>query len=111
VGAGETALAQAGEAPTSATPEDIYDLLNWPEGTLVFQGTPLGLVAEEVTRFFGHPLVVRAQAMEDRRITAWFQGESFHEVVDALCQAAGAVCRMEGDGVTIDTPDGEGGTP
>jgi transmembrane sensor len=109
VGAGEMALARSGGPPAATTPEDIYDLLDWPGGTLVFQGTPLKAVAEEVTRFFGRPLVVTGAAMEGRRITAWFQGESFDEVAVALCQAAAAVCRGEGGGVTMDAPHEAGG--
>jgi transmembrane sensor len=109
VGAGEMALAQLGAPPAATTPEDIYALLDWPDGTLVFQSTPLKAVAGEVTRFFGRPLVVTGAAMEGRRITAWFQGESFDEVAEALCQAAGAVCRGEGGGVAMEAPHETGG--
>jgi transmembrane sensor len=109
VGAGEMALARSGAPPAATTPDDIHALLDWPAGTLVFQGTPLKAVAEEVTRFFGRPLVVTGATMEGRRITAWFLGESFDEVAVALCQAAGAMCRGEGAGVTMDAPHEAGG--
>jgi transmembrane sensor len=109
VEAGEVALSRSGEPPAATTPADIHTLLDWPDGTLVFHGTPLKAVAEEVTRFFGRPLRVTGAAMERRRITAWFQGESFNEVAVALCQAAAAVCRGEGGGVTMEAPHEAGG--
>jgi transmembrane sensor len=113
VGAGEMAVARTGGGPpATTTPPDVYALLDWPEGTLVFQGTPLHQVAEEVTRFFGRPLRVPGAAIRDRRITAWFQEESFDEVAEALCQAAGAVCRAAEGGVLMDAPVGrDGGAP
>jgi transmembrane sensor len=109
VGAGEMALARSGAPPAATIPEDIHAILDWPAGTLVFQGTPLKAVAEEVTRFFGRPLLVTGAAMEGRRITAWFQDESFDEVAVALCQAPGTVCRGEDGGVTMDAPHEAGG--
>lgn len=109
--AGQVGVSSPGQPPTVTIPEDVFDLLDWPDGTMVFQGTPLQLVATEVSRFFGRPLVVEDGSMATRRITAWFQGESFDEVAEALCQSAGAVCREEDGGVTMGFPDGEGVLP
>jgi len=110
VEAGDMALARPGAPPSTTTPADLYGLLDWPQGLLVFQGTPLRQVAQEVTRYFGRPLTVQGETIEDRRITAWFQGESFDEVADALCQAAGAVCRGENGGIAMEASvDSEGG--
>lgn len=110
VEAGEMALARPGAPPSASTPTDIYDLLDWPEGTLVFQGTALRQVADEVTRFFRRPLMVGSGPLGDRRITAWFHGESFSEVAEALCQAAGAACRPNREGgVTMEALGEEGG--
>lgn len=111
VGPGEVALAREDTPPSISTPQDVYDLLQWPDGLLVFQATPMKLVVEEVSRFFQRPLMVDGGPMEDRRITAWFQGESFQEVAEALCQAAGAVCRQDDGGLRIGDPRGEGRTP
>lgn len=111
VTAGEVAQARAGVAPSVSKPEDVYGLMDWPEGVLVFQGTPLKLVAEEVTHFFGRPLTVAEGVLENRRITAWFEDESFEDVSGALCQASGAVCRGDGSGVAMALPGREGRRP
>jgi transmembrane sensor len=101
VTAGQVALVHPDAPPSSATAEDVYALLDWPGGTLVFQGTPLAQVAAEVTREYSRPLTVIGEELAARRITAWFQGESFDEVAESLCLAAGASCRVTEEGVTM----------
>lgn len=109
--AGEVALAEPGAPPTTRATDDIHRLLDWPGGTLVFQATPLHMVAEEVSRFYGRSLIVAAPRLEARRITAWFDGESFEAVTEALCQAVGAVCEEAGIAVVLGVPGGEEGRP
>ena len=109
VTAGHVAVAHPDAPPSSAKAQDVYSLLDWPGGTLVFQGTPLAQVALEVTREYGRSLSVEGEALATRRITAWFQGEPFEEVSESLCLAAGAVCRVTGSAVEMALPPQAGG--
>jgi transmembrane sensor len=101
VSAGSLARMQPGESPVAEAVEDPWSLLDWPDGILVFQGTPLSEVAEEVSRHFGRPVFVSGPELGARRITAWFQGESFDEVAEALCLVVGATCSQEESGMAI----------
>lgn len=109
VPAGSVGWMREAGVPTYEAVEDARALLDWPEGIMVFHGTPLVEVAEEVSRHYGRTLVVSGQALEARRITAWFQGDPFEETAESLCLVAGAVCRVEGDGVRMDPGIGDGG--
>jgi ferric-dicitrate binding protein FerR (iron transport regulator) len=100
---------KAAAAPSAEVVEDVWALLDWPQGVMVFLATPLGRVAEEVSRYFDRALVVDGEILRDRRITAWYQGDSFQEVAESLCLVAEAVCRMEGDGVAMEPGVGGGG--
>jgi transmembrane sensor len=101
VPAGSLAHMTEGNTPTLEGGEDVWALLEWPEGLLIFQGTPLSRVAEEVSRYFGRPLVVAAPDLGSRRITAWFLSEPFEEVAEAICMVVDASCNQEGGGVTL----------
>jgi transmembrane sensor len=101
IGAGEMARMTAGSVPVASVPEDLYALLDWPDGILVFQGTRLTQVADEVSRHFQRPVEVVGEEFGDRRVTAWFEGESFEEVAESLCLVTNANCTPSGDGMTI----------
>jgi transmembrane sensor len=98
---GSVATVMGGGAPRSEIPDDVYSLLNWPGGVLVFQGTPLGQAAEEVSRHFGRALVVTGERLKARRISAWFDGETFDEIAESLCVVAGAECTLSDSGVVM----------
>jgi ferric-dicitrate binding protein FerR (iron transport regulator) len=102
VGPGQVCLVESGGQPEVTVADDVYALLSWSDGILVYQATPLSQVAEEVSRHYGRPLRVADPNLARRRITAWFLEEPFEEVAEALCQAAGAVCRVDGTGVSMD---------
>ena len=108
VPAGSLSHMTEGNTPTLEGGEDVWALLEWPEGLLIFQGTPLSRVAGEVSRFFGRPLVVAAPDLESLRITAWFQSEPFEEVAEAICMVVDASCNQEGGGVTLHSREAGG---
>jgi transmembrane sensor len=81
VPAGSLGQAGVGVAPTSETPDDIYALLDWPTGLMLFQGTPLGRVAQEVGRRYGQVVEVRGETLQALRISGTFEEERFEEVV------------------------------
>jgi len=101
VTAGSVARMKEGETPTAEVAADLWSLLDWPNGILVFQDTPLSQVVEEVSRHFDRPLVVSDPSLGSRRITAWFQWEPFEEVAEALCMVVGASCTQAEAGVSI----------
>ena len=83
------------------TVENVYDLLNWPGGVLVFQSTPLPRVVEEVSAHFGVTIEMDDPALASRTVTAWFVDETLDEVVESLCLLVQAECETDVDGVTI----------
>jgi transmembrane sensor len=101
VSAGSLARTDQNEAPTLETPEDIYALLDWPAGVLLFQGTPLSEVAREVALRFGQRVEVRGEALGALRISGTFEEEGFEEVLLALCETAGAECALTAEGAVI----------
>ena len=101
IGTGEMARVTVGSPPAASEPEDVYALLDWPDGILVFQGTRLAQVAEEVSRHFRRPIEVVGEDFGDRRVTAWFGTETFEEVTESLCLVTEAACTPAGEGLTI----------
>jgi len=99
--AGSMARMSVGDAPEAVEVDDLFAFLNWPEGILVYQATPLAQVVDEVSRHYGRTLSVDGSGLSQRRVTAWFQGEPFEAVVESLCIVTEAVCRTEGGGVTM----------
>jgi transmembrane sensor len=106
VPAGSMATIGRGGAPEVRKVDDVLALLDWPEGTLLFQATPLFQVVQEVSRYYGRDLVVADPDISQRRVTAWFQGEPFEVVSESLCLVTEAVCRTSGETVTM----GSGGS-
>jgi len=106
---GSVATVIGGGAPRSEISDDVYSLLDWPGGVLVFQGTPLGQVAEEVSHHFGRPLVVSGERLGARRISAWFDGEDFDEIAESLCVVAGAECTLSDSTVVMRLSEEVGG--
>jgi transmembrane sensor len=92
--AGEVSVTTPDGPPSRTTPDDLLGLLDWPEGTLLFQSTPLGQVADEVARRYGTEVVVEGESLRGRRISAWYGAEPFAEVIGSLCAATDAVCTI-----------------
>jgi transmembrane sensor len=101
VPAGHLARMGAQGIPTAREVDDVYAFLNWREGILVFHATPLAQVAEEVSRQYGRTLRVEGSGLSQRRVTAWFEGETFDAVAESLCVVTKAVCRTDGEGVSM----------
>jgi transmembrane sensor len=110
VPAGSVGRMRSGELPVSEVADDVYALLHWADGVLIFHGTPLAQVAQEISRQYGRSLSVGGEELGTRRITAWFQGDPFEEIAEALCMVAEAVCRIDGSGVQMDPGIDRGGS-
>ena len=52
------------------TVENVYDLLDWPGGILLFQSTPLPWALEEISAHFGVPIGLNDPALTTRTVTA-----------------------------------------
>ncbi|MEQ8329697.1 MAG: FecR domain-containing protein [Longimicrobiales bacterium] len=99
---GQVAFLGSDGTPRTVEREDVWSLLQWTGGLLVFQETPLSRVAEEVGRHFGRPVVVDDPALAGRRVTAWFGDEPLEEVVASVCLVVGATrCEVGAEGVSL----------
>lgn len=101
VDAGQVAFLSEGTVARVVDRADVWALLDWRGGLLVFQATPLVQVAEEVGRHFGLPVRITDEEIGRRRITAWFGDESLDEVVSGVCIVVGARCEVGTTEVTI----------
>jgi transmembrane sensor len=101
VPAGGRARMAAGASPEVSAEDDVFALLDWAQGALVFQATPLANVVEEVSRHYGRQIILSDADLSRRRVTAWFQGEPFEAVAESLCMVTEATCEIEEDRVTM----------
>lgn len=92
--AGDVSVASPNQPPSRTRPDDLLGLLDWPEGALLYQNTPLAQVAREVGRKYGTRVVVEGEALQGTRISAWYGAEPFRDVVESLCAAARASCTV-----------------
>lgn len=76
------------------TVDDVYSLLDWEGGLLVFQGTPLAQVAEEVGAHFGVPVTL-GDELPALTLTAWFGDDSLNEVAESICLLIRAECTID----------------
>lgn len=84
----------AGSAPSAAEEIDVWRLLEWPGGLLIYQATPLDQVVTEVSAFFDRPIFLRDAQLSETRVSAWFEDQSFEEVLTTICAALGVDCRI-----------------
>jgi transmembrane sensor len=96
-------------APVAREVNDVFAFMSWPEGILVFQATPLAQVAEEVSRQYGRTIRIDGPDLSQRRVTAWFQGESFEAIAESLCVVTEAVCRTVEGSLTMGMGGSGGG--
>ena len=71
------------------------DLIAWSTGQLVFDGTPMSRVAEELKRWYDVQVVVDS-TLTSRRVTAGFSGDSIAEVARVIANAIGARAERQG---------------
>jgi transmembrane sensor len=92
VGQGTSSRIVADSAPSVPHQVDVWKMLDWSGGLLIFQATPLTQVAAEVEAQFGVPFTIGDSVLGQRSVTAWFEDEPFEEVVSTICQVVGARC-------------------
>lgn len=94
LGGGALAVFEGEAPPVLERPPDLLARLRRPEDALVFQGTPLARVAEDVARRFRRTVTVEDAALGERRVTGWFGPEDFEAVVGAVCAVVDAACTV-----------------
>ncbi len=100
VGQGKVSRIVGSAPPSQPETADVWGLLDWPDGLLVFQATPLARVLEEVGAHFATRFVIRDSVLARRSVTAWFEDELFEEVVTTICLVVDARCTL-GDTVEV----------
>lgn len=100
-GAGQVAYLSPGSSPRVVDHGDIWSMLEWTDGLLIYESTPLSTVAAELGRHFGREVTVTDAQLGQIRITAWFEDEPMEEVVSAVCMVAGVPCQVTEIRVTI----------
>ena len=101
VGPGQVAYLGLGLPPRVVDHSDVWSVLEWEDGLMVYEATPLSLVAEELGRHFGRDVTIVDEALGQLRITAWFEDESVEEVISVVCLVAGVPCEVTETEVTI----------
>jgi transmembrane sensor len=101
VGAGQRGRVRQGQTPSVEEVDDVYALLAWPGGVLMFQGTPLAEVAHELERQFGVHFRFADSVAPTRRVSALFTDEGFDEVLTSLCRATRVGCEVRNDSVVV----------
>jgi len=109
VPAGYVARMVPGSGPTSESVPDVYGLLDWPGGTLIYQGTPLSQVIQEVSRQYGRAIEITDSELGSRQVTASFYNEPFDAVTESLCLVTEAICTRSDLGLTMRLDAGGGG--
>jgi transmembrane sensor len=101
VRAGEVSHVRRGSAPSVVEVANVSQLLDWPDGLLVFQSTALEQVAREIERFYHRRLAIQDSALGRRLVTAWFSDETFEEALTTVCRVSNVRCSVRDSTVAI----------
>ena len=71
---------------------DPAGLIEWMNGALIFQDTPMRDVARELERRYRIRVLLPDSAIAARRVTAWFSQQDAEHVLAAICRAVEAHC-------------------
>lgn len=101
VSAGEVSQMKRGGAPSVIKVKDVTKLLDWPDGLLIFQSTPLAQVGDALEHHFDVTVDISDSLVARRVVTGWFAEESLDEVLTAVCRATQSRCSLDGKHVSI----------
>jgi transmembrane sensor len=101
LGPGQVAHLEKGSLPRVVDHSDVWSMLEWADGLLVYESTPLSMVVGELSRHFGRSVTLMDDSLGQLRITAWFEDEPLEEVISAVCLLVGTPCEVGEAGVTI----------
>ncbi|MEP7380742.1 MAG: FecR domain-containing protein [Gemmatimonadota bacterium] len=75
--------------------QEASDLMAWTKGFLVFQDTPLRLVARELESRYPVRVLLPDSTLAERKVTAWFTHQDLPQTLLAICRAVQAHCTLE----------------
>lgn len=104
VGADEVSYVVEGAVPAVARVDNPRAMLDWIEGVLVFQDTPLPRVVEEIEAEYGVRIVLADPVLAERMVTAFFVDQPVEAVVAVICQVIDARCSLGTDPITMELP-------
>jgi transmembrane sensor len=78
---------------------DVARYLDWAQGRLVFDGTPLADAARELSRAYNLDVRIADSTLSRKLVTASFTSESVDEVLDVVTNIVGA--RYDRNGRTV----------
>jgi len=84
-----------------ADPQVLERELRWLGDFLVFEDTPLGQVADELSRHFGISVQILDNSLVEETVRGLFVKESAEEVVQILCRALAVHCAVTDSEVLI----------
>ena len=102
VTANQAAVRQGSQPPEVVDPAYADAALDWLDGRIVFERTPLAEVIAELTRFYDQPIQLRATNLAAETITGSFSGRPLNAVLESVCLSLD--CRfVEEEGVYVIT--------
>lgn len=101
VAEGEMSRSGPGGRPTASKVADVYRHLDWMGNALVFHGTPLGRVADELERRYGVDVYVEDPELTELTVSGTFTDQTLDEVLLVVCEIVGARCVHDDERVEI----------
>ncbi len=83
---------------------DVEAYVAWTTGRLVFQHTPLGTVAAQLTRWYGVPFRVADTTLAAQHVRLTLTTQPVAEAAAGLCAIADADCSRDREGAIVITP-------
>lgn len=97
VHAGQLARVLKGNLVPPIEVPDPESLVGWVGDFIVFQDTPLRIVAHEIERRHGIRIELSDPETGDRTVTALFAGRTLDEITEVVCVVAQLRCTTAGD--------------
>lgn len=83
------------------------DDLAWRDGRLVFREAELAHVAGSMRKWYGIEMKIADQSLNNRHLTATFNGESADRVLETIRLALGVEIERHGDTAVVRLPEGK----
>jgi transmembrane sensor len=101
VNAGEMSQVVRGSSVSITKVPDVLPLLDWRNGFLAFQATPLRDAAREIERQYDVQVLIADSLLARQTISVWFVDRSVTEVMRIVCMVVNARCSTDGKTVRV----------
>lgn len=99
--ANEAALCRTNQRPERLSGTYADDALDWLEGHLVFNLTPLPEVVAELSRSYGHPIQLTGQDLPQQTLTASFTKQPLEDILVSVCLTMACTLNQDPEGYTL----------